>query len=58
MCVNSLPQKHSSDSNDLDGSIPSQLGELTGLEYLYLCKYLILQGSNGAVEAFYGCFMH
>ena len=81
MFVNSSPQQHSSDSNAftgsipsevgelaglnylylsnnfLTGSIPSEIGELTGLESLYLGKYLILQGSNGAVEAFCSCFM-
>ena len=43
--------------NTFTGSIPSQLGELTGLNLLYLGKCLILQGSNGAVEAFYSCFV-
>ena len=81
MFVNSSPQQHSTDNNDLAGNIPSQLGELTGLTILYLSnnfltgsipseigeltglsqlllgKYLILQGSNGAVEAFSSCFM-
>ena len=57
MFVNCLPQKHSTDDNNLSGEIPSEIGELTGLVTFDLGKYLILQRSNGAVEAFYSCFM-
>jgi len=42
---------------DLSGEIPSEIGELTTLTYLYLRKYLISQGSDRAVEAFYSCLM-
>ena len=57
MFVNCLPQQHFTERNELDGTVPSEIGELTGLSYLYLRKYLILQGSNGSVEAFYSCPM-
>ena len=39
----------------LSGTIPSEIGKLTALTELWLCKYLILQGSNGSVEAFNDC---
>ena len=57
MFVNCLPQQHSTVGNDLAGNIPLEIAELTGLTLLDLGKYLILQRSNGAVEAFYSCFM-
>ena len=55
--VNCLPQQHSTDNNDLAGNIPLEISELTELKLLDLGKYLILQRSNAAVEAFYSCFM-
>ena len=50
---NCLTQQRSTGYNDLIGSIPSEIGELTALTELRLGKYLILQGSNGGVEAFF-----
>jgi hypothetical protein len=30
------------DNNNLDGTIPKEIGSLTNLEGLYLCKYMVL----------------
>jgi hypothetical protein len=37
------------DGNQLKGTIPTELGRLTGLFYLYLCKVEIV---------LYGCIIH
>ena len=63
MLVNCLPPQHSTDLNYISGEIPSEIGELTALTDLILCKYSILQGSNGPepLQLFpwnhYSCFL-
>jgi hypothetical protein len=38
------------DNNQLAGTIPTEIGQLTGLEWLYLCKY------EGCVRSFHALF--